>query len=69
MYSLTIFKSRFDNKTDKRIDLNTWDQFKNLLYKLSERQLDGKEDAELISPATYSPGSTRANKNVLGWAG
>ena len=69
MYSLTIFKSRFDNKTDKRIDLNTWDQFKNLLYKLSERQLDGKEDAELISPATYSPDSTRANKNVLGWAG
>lgn len=69
MYSLTIFKSRFDNKTDKRVDLNTWDQLTKLIYKLSERPLNGKEDAELISPATYSPGTTRANKNVLAWAG
>lgn len=69
MYSLTIFNSRFDNKTDKRVDLNTWDQFTNLLYKLSQRPLKGKTDAELISPAVYTIGTTRANKNVLAWAG
>ena len=31
--------------------------------------MKGKLDAELISPAIYEAGSTRANKNVLGWAG
>lgn len=69
MYSLTIFKSRFDNKTDKRIDLDNWDQFTKLLYKLSQRSLKGKTDAELISPAVYTIGTTRANKNVVAWAG
>jgi len=69
MYSVTIFNSRFDNKTDKRLDFETWDQFNNLLYKLSQRKLEGKLDAELISPAVYTVGTTRANKNVLAWAG
>ena len=69
MYQLTIFKSRFDNKTDKKIDLDTWDQFKKVLYKLSQRELEGKNNAELISPAVYQINTTRANKNVLAWAG
>lgn len=69
MYSVTIFNSRFDNKTDKRLDFETWDQFTNLLRKLSQRPLKGKTDAELISPAVYTVGTTRANKNVLAWAG
>lgn len=69
MYSLTVFTSRFDNKTDKRFDFETWDKFSRFLYKLSERPLGGKTDAELISPAVYNIGTTRANKNVLAWAG
>jgi hypothetical protein len=69
MYSLTVFTSRFDNKTDKRFDFETWDKFSKFLFKLSERPLKGKTDAELISPAVYNIGTTRANKNVLAWSG
>lgn len=69
MYSTTIFKNMWDNKTHRRLDLETWDQFTNFLKKLSERPLKGKRDAELISPAIYKDGTTRANKNVLAWAG
>jgi len=67
MYSLTVFKSKFDNKTHRRMDFDTWDKFEKFLYKLSERPLEGKKDAELISPATYVHGTTRANKNVVAW--
>jgi hypothetical protein len=31
--------------------------------------LEGKQNAELISPAVYEAGTTRSNKNVLAWAG
>ena len=68
-YSITIFKNQYDNKTHRRLDIESWDQFKSLFYKMLERSLKGKKDAELISPAIYETGSTRANKNVLGWAG
>lgn len=68
MYSLTVFESKFDNKTHKRFDFETWDKFSRFIFKLSERKLKGKSDAELISPATYIPNTTRANKNVLDWA-
>lgn len=66
-YSLTIFKSRYDNKTHRRLDFDSWVAFESFIYKLSERQLKGKLDAELISPATYLPNTTRANKNVVTW--
>jgi len=79
MYSLTVFKSPrwwaeqnrfvYDNKTHRRIDLETWDQFVNFLRNLSERPLNGKQDAELISPAVFKPNSTRKNDNVIAWAG
>lgn len=59
----------YDNKTHRRLDIDSWDQFTNFLYKLSQRPLKGKKDAELISPATYQTGTTRANKNVIAWAG
>ena len=68
-YSIKIFKNRYDNKTHRRIDLESWDQLVKMFYKIAERPLKGKLDAELISPAIYEAGSTRANKNVLGWAG
>lgn len=68
MYSLTVFKSIYDNKTEKRVDLKSWDDFEQLLFKLSKRPIKDKADAELISPAVYTPGTTRANKNVTEWA-
>ena len=78
-YALTIFNSPrwwekagryvYDNKTHRRLDLDNWDQFVNFLRKLSERPLNGKQDAELITPAVFKPDSTRKNDNVLCWAG
>jgi len=67
MYSLTVFKNQYDNKTDKRIDFQSWDDFVGLLRKLSTTPSEGKKHAELISPAIYKPDTTRANKNVLAW--
>ena len=67
--SLTLFKSQYDNKTDKRMDFSSFDELEKLLYGLSEQPKKGKKDAELISPAVYEPGTTRANKNVTAWAG
>lgn len=75
MYSLTIFKSLFDNKTDKRVDLNDWPAFEAMLYKLSSmpgykaKRGENKKSSPLISPAIYHPDTTRANKNVIEWAG
>lgn len=69
MYSLTIFKNMYDNKTHRRLDIESWDKFVKFLYKLSERPLNGKRDAELISPAIYEAGAKRRNQNVLAWAG
>jgi hypothetical protein len=67
MYSLTIFKNRFDNKTHRRQDFSDWRSFVDLLYKLSKIPREGKQDAELISPAIYTEGTTRSNKNVECW--
>lgn len=67
--SLTLFKSQFDNKTHRRMDFSSFDELEKLLYGLSKQPKKGKKDAELISPAVYEPGTTRANKNVLDWAG
>lgn len=67
LYSLTIFKNQFDNKTHRRLDFDEWSKFEKFLYKLSEVPLNGKKDAQLISPASYLPDTTRANKNVLAW--
>lgn len=69
MISLTLFKNQFDNKTHRRMDFNSFDEFESLLYKLSEQPLGGKRDAQLISPAVYKVGTTRANDNVTDWAG
>ena len=69
MYSLTMFKSIYDNKTDKRMDFSSWEQFEKLLYDLSKVKRKSKKDAQLISPAVYQPDTTRANKNVVAWAG
>ena len=49
------------------MDFESFDSLEKFLYKLSNRKLESKKDAELISPATYLPGTTRANKNVVNW--
>ena len=67
--SLTVFNSIFDNKTDKCMDLENFDAFEKFLYKLSEEPKQSKKAAVLISPATYQPDTTRANANVVDWAG
>jgi hypothetical protein len=65
----TLFKSIFDNKTDKGISLPTFNHFEKVLYKLSDKDRKHKKDAELMSPAIYKPGTTRSNDNVIGWGG
>lgn len=67
--SLTLFKSAFDNKTHRKIQLRSFTELEQLLYGLSNETKKGKKDAQLISPAVYQPGTTRANKNVLSWGG
>lgn len=67
MYSLTIFKNLYDNKTHRRMDFKTWSDFESLLYNLSEQPKESKKQAQLISPAVYQPDTTRANKNVTEW--
>lgn len=69
MYSLTIFTSRYDNKTHRTMEFNDWRDFVALLEGLSKTDRKGKEDAELISPALYKKDTTRANDNVERWAG
>ena len=66
MYSLTLFKNRYDNKTHKTMSFETWDEFVHLLFMLSEKP-DTKATAPLISPASYEEGTTRSNKNVELW--
>ena len=67
--SLTLFKNVFDNKTHQRLDFRDFDSFESVLYKLSEKSLASKQEAVLMSPATYYPDTTRANKNVIEWSG
>lgn len=75
MYSLTVFKSIFDNKTDTKVDFDSFEKFEKSLYHLST--LEGykakrgeytNKASPLISPAVYKEGSTRANANVIEWA-
>ena len=67
--SLTLFKSIFDNKTHKRMDLQSFAEFERLLYQLAAVPLKDKKSAQLISPATYIEDTTRANNNVVDWGG
>jgi hypothetical protein len=67
--SLTLFKSIFDNKTHKRMDFKSFQEFEDLLFELAKVKRASKKDAQLISPATYLINTTRANDNVVDWAG
>jgi len=68
--SLTIFDSIYDNKTTKRMDYTSFEEFERILYRLAESsKYATKSEAPLISPATYLPNTTRANDNVVAWGG
>lgn len=76
MYSLTVFKSIFDNKTDVRVDFESFEKFEKSLYYLStlpgyKAKKGERTDkaSPLISPAIYKPNTTRSNSNVIEWAG
>jgi hypothetical protein len=70
MVSLTIFDSIYDNKTHKRMDYNSFDDLEQVLYNLAKnKKYQTKKDAPLISPAVYTPLTTRANVNVISWGG
>lgn len=69
MPSLTLYKSIYDNKTNKRLDFNSFVEFEKLLYELSKKPLPDKKAGQLITPAIYKPNTTRANDNVISWAG
>lgn len=76
MISLTVFTSIFDNKTDTRVNFDSFEKFEKSLYHLStlpgykaKRGEFTKKASPLISPATYKPDTTRANANVVEWAG
>jgi hypothetical protein len=43
-------------------------EFEKLLFDLAEQPRKDKKSAQLISPATYKPDTTRANDNVICWA-
>ena len=79
-YSLTAFESIFDNKTHRQIHHDNWESFEAMLYKMAsvpgyklkkgERKAPkGVKASPLITPAVYESGKTRANDNVIEWAG
>src|SRR5210317_284905 len=70
-YEFTIFKNQFDNKTDRRYPLPTWDKFVGMLYDLSEQEgrKGGNNSSPLITPAVFQTNSTRSNKSTLYWGG
>lgn len=71
----TIFKSIFDNKTHRRGEFETWDEFVSCLQNLyvqpgyKPKRDEKRRGSPLISPALYKQDSTRANVNVTSWAG
>jgi hypothetical protein len=70
MYQLTMFKNQYDNKTHRVLSFPAWDQFEKYFYKLAtvKGKKGGPDSSPLISPAVYSSGTTRSNKNVVLWA-
>lgn len=68
MITCTLFDNIYDNKTHKKVEYKDFNEFKSVLFKLaSMSKYATKKEAPLISPAVYSPGSTRANDNVEKW--
>lgn len=77
MKSLTVFRNIYDNDTSVRVDFENFQKFERSLYQLStmvgykpkKGEFYNKKHSRLISPAIYEEGKTRANDNVISWAG
>ena len=76
MFRLTVFENLYDNKTETRVEFETFEKFEKSLYYLATvpgykpkrgEFLRGKKVTPLISPAIYREGTTRANANVVEW--
>jgi hypothetical protein len=73
--SFTLFRNIYDNKTHRSMSFDSFDGFERLLYRLSEqpgykpKKGERKPGSPLISPASYTSGSTRGNDNVVKWNG
>lgn len=75
---MTMFSSRFDSAVDKTAEFSSFDEFADFLLELSkipcrkppkDKFSVSPEDAKLISPAFFTPGTSRKNVNVERWAG
>lgn len=66
-YSITIFESMYDNKTNKKLEFQDFSGVEATLYELSKKYAKSKQDRPLISMAKYEDGKTRANDNVVEW--
>ena len=73
----TAFPSIFDNKTHRRFSFEDWNRFSAALlnmarkpgYKPKKGEKSHLKPSPLITPAVYEKGTTRANANVIKWAG
>jgi len=77
MIEFTAFPSVYDNKTHRKFSFENWDKFKAALFNMSKKpgykprkgEKSNLKASPLITPATYDEGTTRANANVIKWAG
>lgn len=75
MLGLTIFSSIFDNKTHRMMPFESFEDLEKLLYALAKQPGYKPKRGEktlgspLITPAVFQKDTTRANKNVISWAG
>ena len=67
---VTLFKNKYDNKTDKIAIFSSFSEFQDSLINFATKvEFSKKEESFLMSPASYVEGTTRANKNVVDWCG
>lgn len=77
MIEFTAFPSVFDNKTHRRFSFENWEKFSAALFNMSKKpgykprkgEKSNLKPAPLITPAVYEKNTTRANANVIKWAG
>jgi len=77
MIEFTAFPSIFDNKTHRRFSFDNWQKFSDALFAMSKQEgykpkkgeKPHRKPSPLITPAVYKKSTTRANANVIKWAG
>ena len=72
----TLFANIYDNKVNRKLGFDSWENFVKALHKMSEipgykpkrGERARKKSSPLISPAVYKNNSRRGNSNVLKWS-